>query len=312
MKNANNRVVGVVFALFVTFVTFSILEPVFYQLDNLLEIGVQAAIITFVALGVTFVIVTGGIDISVGSMVGLISVICATNLPHWGIVKTIIAAIIIGSLLGFFNGAISAFFSLQSFVVTLATLNLFRGIAFVYTQGRPIYNLDTKFRDVFSANFGAIPRPILLITVMTIASFLLLNRTKIGVHIKAVGTNLDAARKSGIQVKKAQISAFVICGAFSGLASLMLVSRIGAAEPISGTGFELQAIAAVVVGGTSLMGGRGSIVGTVLGSLLLASIAVGLTLLNINAFVQLVVTGLIVLVAVLIDRFATTSKSGRS
>ena len=311
MKNANNRVIGVVFALIVTFVTFSILEPVFYQIDNLLEIGVQAAIITFVALGVTFVIVTGGIDISVGSMVGLVSVICATNLPHWGIAKTIVAAILIGSFLGFFNGAISAYFQLQSFVVTLATLNLFRGIAFVYTQGRPIYNLDTKFREVFSAELGPIPKPILLITIMTISSFLLLNRTKVGVHIKAVGTNLDAARKSGISVKRAQISAFVICGAFCGLASLMLMSRIGAAEPISGTGFELQAIAAVVVGGTSLMGGRGSIVGTVLGSLLLASISVGLTLLNINAFVQLVVTGLIVLVAVLIDRFATTTKSGR-
>jgi ribose transport system permease protein len=311
LKPSNTRVLGVVIALAITFGIFSYLEPVFYQVDNLLEIGVQGAIITFVALGLTFVIVTGGIDISVGSMVGLISVICATNLHSWGTFKTIIAALLIGAFLGFFNGAISAFFSLQSFVVTLATLNLFRGIAFVYTQGRPLYNLDQGFRDFLSSKVGPIPRPIILVIGFTIICFILLNRTRIGVHIKAIGTNADAARKSGINVKRTQIYAFVLGGTFCGVASLMLMSRIGAAEPISGTGFELQAIAAVVVGGTSLMGGRGSIVGTVLGALLLASISVGLTLLNVNAFVQLVVTGGIVLAAVLVDRFATRSKIGR-
>ena len=180
-----------------------------------------------------------------------------------------------------------------------------------YTQGRPLYNLDQGFRDFLSSKVGPIPRPIILVIGFTIICFILLNRTRIGVHIKAIGTNADAARKSGINVKRTQIYAFVLCGTFCGVASLMLMSRIGAAEPISGTGFELQAIAAVVVGGTSLMGGRGSIVGTVLGALLLASISVGLTLLNVNAFVQLVVTGGIVLAAVLVDRFATRSKIGR-
>jgi ribose transport system permease protein len=133
-----------------------------------------------------------------------------------------------------------------------------------------------------------------------------------GLHFKSIGTNADASLRSGVNVRKSQILAFTLCGAFCGIATLMLMSRIGAAEPISGTGFELQAIAAVVVGGTSLMGGRGSIVGTVLGAILLGSIAVGLTLHNVNAFVQLVVTGVIVLGAVLTDRFATQSKVGRS
>ena len=133
-----------------------------------------------------------------------------------------------------------------------------------------------------------------------------------GLHFKAIGTNADASLRSGVNVKRSQILAFTLGGAFCGIATLMLMSRIGAAEPISGTGFELQAIAAVVVGGTSLMGGRGSIVGTVLGAILLGSIAVGLTLHNVNAFVQLVVTGVIVLGAVLTDRFATRSKVGRS
>jgi ribose transport system permease protein len=284
----------------------------FLTWDIMLEIGVQSTIIAFVAIGLTFVIITGGIDISVGSIVGLTAVICATNLEKWGTGLTIVAAIAIGAALGAFNGAISAIFNLQSFVVTLATLNLFRGLAFLFTQGRPIYNLDTGFREFFSAEIGPIPKPILFLIAFTIISYIILNRTRMGLHFKAIGTNSDASLRSGVNVKKSQILAFTLGGAFCGIATLMLMSRIGAAEPISGTGFELQAIAAVVVGGTSLMGGRGSIVGTVLGAILLGSIAVGLTLHNVNAFVQLVVTGVIVLGAVLTDRFATRSKVGRS
>jgi ribose transport system permease protein len=311
-KRLNARILGVISALIVTFVIFTILEPMFLTWDIMLEIGVQSTIIAFVAIGLTFVIITGGIDISVGSIVGLTAVICATNLEKWGTGLTIVAAIVIGAALGAFNGAISAIFNLQSFVVTLATLNLFRGLAFLFTQGRPIYNLDTGFREFFSAEIGPIPKPILFLIAFTVISYIILNRTRMGLHFKAIGTNSDASLRSGVNVKKSQILAFTLGGAFCGIATLMLMSRIGAAEPISGTGFELQAIAAVVVGGTSLMGGRGSIVGTVLGAILLGSIAVGLTLHNVNAFVQLVVTGVIVLGAVLTDRFATRSKVGRS
>lgn len=301
----NTRIFGVIIALVITFVIFGVLEPVFISLDIVLEIGVQSAIIALVALGLTFVIVTGGIDISVGAIVGLTAVICATNLANWGTFLTIVMAFVISALLGLFNGAMSAIFNLQSFVVTLATLNLFRGIAFVYTQGRPIYNLDEDFRNFFSGDLGPIPKPVLFLIAATFAAHLILNKSRLGLHLKAIGTNMDAARRSGVQVRKVQIAAFVLSGLFCGFGTLMFISRIGAAEPISGTGFELQAIAAVVVGGTSLMGGRGSVVGTVLGAILLGSIAVGLTLLNVNAFVQLVVTGLIVLGAVLTDRFTT-------
>lgn len=301
----NTRIFGVVIALVLTFAIFGLLEPIFLSFDILLEIGVQSTIIALVALGLTFVIVTGGIDISVGAIVGLTAVICATNLANWGTILTIIMAFVISALLGLFNGAMSAIFNLQSFVVTLATLNLFRGIAFVYTQGRPIYNLDEDFRNFFSADIGPIPKPVLFLIAATLVAYLILNKSRLGLHLKAIGTNMDAARRSGVQVRKVQIEAFVLCGLFCGFGTLMFISRIGAAEPISGTGFELQAIAAVVVGGTSLMGGRGSVVGTVLGAILLGSIAVGLTLLNVNAFVQLVVTGLIVLGAVLTDRYST-------
>jgi len=307
-KTLNTRVFGVLIALAITFAIFGFLEPVFLSSDIILEIGVQSTIIALVALGMTFVIITGGIDISVGAIVGLTAVLCATNLQSWGTGLTILMALVISSSLGLFNGVMAAVFNLQSFVVTLATLNLFRGIAFVYTQGRPIYNLDVGFRDFFSADLGPIPKPVIFLFVATVIAYLILNKSKLGLHLKSIGTNMDAARRSGIKVRRVQIAAFVLCGAFCGFGTLMFISRIGAAEPISGTGFELQAIAAVVVGGTSLMGGRGSIVGTVLGAILLGSIAVGLTLLNVNAFVQLVITGLIVLGAVLTDRFTSKPK----
>jgi ribose transport system permease protein len=309
--NLNARIIGVISALVLTFAVFTALEPAFISIDNLLEVGVQSAIIAFVALGLTFVIVTGGIDISVGAIVGLTAVICATNLETWGTTLTIVIGIAIGTALGAFNGLVSAIFNVQSFVVTLATLNLFRGLAFLYTDGRPLYNLDEGFRDFFSANLGDIPKPILFLAGFAILCFIILNRSRLGLHFKAIGTNMDAARRSGVSTRATQIAAFALGGALAGIAALMLMSRIGAAEPVSGTGFELQAIAAVVVGGTSLMGGRASIVGTVLGAILLGSIANGLTLLNVNAFVQLVVTGVIVLGAVLTDRLATRSKNGR-
>ncbi|KQO02983.1 hypothetical protein ASF21_01145 [Arthrobacter sp. Leaf234] len=308
---ANNRVLGVIIALVITFAIFTALVPSFLSIANLLEMGVQSAIIAIIALGMTLVIVTGGIDLSVGSIVGLVSVICAANLETWGAVPTIIAGILLGAVLGFVNGSLSAVFSLESFVVTLATLNVYRGLAFLYTDGLPIFGLDQGFRNILSGTVGTIPNPIVLLVAVTVICYLILNRSKLGVHLKAVGTNADASLKSGIAVKRVKVSAFVIAGGLAGLASVLLISRIGAAEPISGTGYELTVIAAVVVGGTSLMGGRASIVGTVLGALLLGSIRTGLTLLNVNPFFQLVITGLIILLAVLVDRAASRTKAKR-
>lgn len=308
---ANNRVLGVIIALVITFAIFTALVPSFLSVANLLEMGVQSAIIAIIALGMTLVIVTGGIDLSVGSIVGLVSVICAANLETWGAVPTIIAGILLGAVLGFVNGSLSAVFSLESFVVTLATLNVYRGLAFLYTDGLPIFGLDQGFRNILSGTVGTIPNPIVLLVAVTVICYLILNRSKLGVHLKAVGTNADASLKSGIAVKRVKVSAFVIAGGLAGLASVLLISRIGAAEPISGTGYELTVIAAVVVGGTSLMGGRASIVGTVLGALLLGSIRTGLTLLNVNPFFQLVITGLIILLAVLVDRAASRTKAKR-
>ena len=299
---ADNRTFGVLAALVATFAVFTVLEPRFLDLGNIIEIGVQSSIIGVIALGMTLVIVTRGIDLSVGSIVGLVSVICATNLDAWGTVPTIVVGLALGGFLGMINGSFSALFNLESFVVTLATLNVYRGLAFLYTEGRPIFGIDDGFRDFFGADLATIPKPILFLLGATVVAYLILNWSRSGTHFKAIGTSELASRKSGVLVERTKIVAFTISGMFAALGALLLMSRIGAAEPISGTGYELTVIAAVVVGGTSLGGGRATIVGTVLGALLLGAIRTGLTLQNVNPFWQLVVTGVIILVAVLVDR----------
>lgn len=305
----SNRIFGVVVALVATFAVFTFLTPRFLTFGNVIEMGVQSSIIGVIALGMTLVIVSRGIDLSVGSIVGLVSVICATNLDAWGTVPTIVVALVLGGALGAINGSFSALFKLESFVVTLATLNIYRGLAFLYTEGRPIFGIDDGFRDFFGTDLGPIPKPILFLLGATFVAFLILDRARSGVYFKSIGTNELAARKSGVAVERTKILAFTVCGVFAGLGALLLMSRIGAAEPISGTGYELTVIAAVVVGGTSLMGGRATVIGTVLGALLLGAIRTGLTLLNVNPFWQLVVTGAIILLAVLVDRASARSKA---
>ena len=305
------RVAGVLSALVSVFVIFTVLEPRFIAVSNIEEIVVQSSIIAVVALGMTLVIVTGGIDLSVGAIVAVVSVVCATNLPTWGTPLTILVGLALGALMGLFNGAATAYLGLQSFIVTLATLNLYRGLAFLYTDGAPIFDIAGSFRDVFAGAVLGVQNPILILLAVTVACVLLLGSSRLGLALRAVGSNADAARKSGVRVKQAQTAAFVLSGLLSALAALMLMARIGAAEPISGSGYELIAIAAVVVGGTSLMGGRASVVGTILGALLLGSIRTGLTLLNVNPYIQFVVTGLIILVAVLVDRFISRMQRTR-
>lgn len=305
------RIGGVLGALIAVFVIFTVLEPSFIGLDNLGEIVVQSSIIAVVALGVTLVIIAGGIDLSVGSTVGLVSVVCAVGLPVWGTPLTIVLGLLLGAALGLFNGYFTAYLNLQSFIVTLATLNLFRGFAFLYTDGRPIFGLDDGFRTIFAGSVAGVQSPIIMLVAVTGMCWVILTNTRLGTYLRAVGNNADAARKSGVRVRPTTLYAFTLCGALCALAALMLIARIGAAEPITGTGFELTAIAAVVVGGTSLTGGRGSILGTILGAILLGSIRTGLTLLNVNPYVQYVVTGAIILIAVLVDRFFSRKHATR-
>ena len=182
-------------------------------------------------------------------------------------------------------------------------MSLFRGMALVYTDGDPIFKIPLLFREIFNGDYMGIPGPIVFTILVAIVAFLLLNYTRIGVYMKAIGGNEEAARMSGVNVKKYKIFTYMTCSLFASLAGLVMLGRLGAAEPIAGSGFELDAIAAAAVGGTSMSGGKGNIPGTILGALILGVLRNGLTLMNVQAFYQLLASGAIILIAVTVDRF---------
>lgn len=298
------RQIGIFIALIAICVVFSVLTPSFLTVSNLFNIAVQSSITAILGIGMTLVIISGGIDLSIGPIVALTTVIVATILlagtPVW---LAILVGLGIGLLCGLFNGSIISYVGLQPFIVTLGTMSLFRGMALVFTNGDPIFKVPAEFRSIFGGTYGPIPGPIVFMILVAIIAYVLLNFTRIGVYIKSIGGNEEAARMSGVHVNFYKMFTYTLNGVFAALAGLVLLGRLGAAEPIAGVGYELDAIAAAAVGGTSMSGGRGNIPGTILGALILGALRNGLTLMNVQAFYQLLATGIIILVAVTVDRF---------
>jgi ribose transport system permease protein len=298
------RQVGILIALLIIVGVFTALTPIFLTRSNLVNIFVQSAITGIIGIGMTLVIIQGGIDLSVGPLVALVVVVVATQMVEgMSVPVAILVGLAIGVLAGVFNGFMVAHIKLQPFIVTLGTMSLFRGMALVYTNGDPIFKVPPAFRGIFNGSYMGIPGPIAFMFGVAILAFLLLNYTRLGIYMKAIGGNEEAARMSGVNVKKYKVVTYVTCSLFTALAGLVLLGRLGAAEPIAGSGYELDAIAAAAVGGTSMSGGKGNIPGTILGALILGSLRNGLTLLNVQAFYQLLASGAIILIAVTLDRF---------
>ncbi|MEO1105616.1 MAG: ABC transporter permease, partial [Pseudomonadota bacterium] len=195
-----------------------------------------------------------------------------------------------------------AYAGLQPFIVTLGGLSLFRALALIYTGGNPIFGIPTEFRAIFNGATLGVPNSVLIVACLALGAWILLNRTPFGEYLMAVGGNSEAAHVAGVPVRRTKIVAYMISGTMASVAALILMGRLGAAEPIMGTLWELDAIAAAAIGGASLMGGRGSIVGTIMGAIILGALRNGLTLMNVQAFYQLLATGLIIILAMLIDR----------
>ncbi len=219
----------------------------------------------------------------------------------------ILATLGIGAICGVFSGSLVAYAGLQPFIVTLGGLSLFRAVALIYTGGNPVFGIPTEFRSLINSEIFGIPTPIVIVAVIALVLWTVMNKTPLGEYILAVGGNEEAARVAGVPVKRTKVTVFVISGTLASLASLILIGRLGAAEPTIGNLWELDAIAAAAIGGASLMGGKGSVVGTIIGAIILGALRNGLTLLNIQAFYQLLATGLIIIIAMLIDR-ATRGK----
>ena len=295
------RQAGVAAGCIGLFVIFSILKSTFYQPGNLLDILLQSSINAVVAVGMTLVIMTKGIDLSVGSIVGVSSMVASSMLPN-GIFMGVLAGVATGLLCGLINGVLIAKLKLPDFIVTLGTMSIYRGAALIYTDGKPIYGIDKSFRSTFAGELLGIPTPVILALIVAVLAYFLIRYTALGEQIIAVGGNEEAARLSGIDVDRVKISVYAISGVLSALAGFILVARIGAAEPIGGNGFELQAIGAAVIGGASLFGGEGNSLGSLIGAITLGGMRNGLTLLNVPSFWQFVATGVVVILAVLADQ----------
>ncbi|ROR07618.1 ABC transporter permease [Erwinia sp. JUb26] len=304
----NVRDAGTLIGLLIIVVTFSLLSPVFWTLPNLLNILQQSSINAIIALGMTLVIISGGIDLSVGPTAALSAVLGATLMVAGVPVPlAVMATLGVGALCGVFSGTLVAYAGLQPFIVTLGGLSLFRALSLIFTNGNPIFGIPMEFRNVINSTLLGVPTPIIIVVAIAITLWVVMNKTPLGEYILAVGGNEEAARVAGVPVKRTKVTVFVISGVLASLASLILIGRLGAAEPTLGNLWELDAIAAAAIGGASLMGGKGSIVGTLIGAVILGSLRNGLTLLNIQAFYQLLATGLIIIIAMLIDR-ATRGK----
>lgn len=304
----NLRDAGTVIGLLIILFTFSMLSPVFFTLPNLLNILQQSSINAIIALGMTLVIISGGIDLSVGPTAALSAVLGATLMVSGVPVPlAIMATLGVGAMCGIFSGTLVAYAGLQPFIVTLGGLSLFRALSLIFTGGNPIFGIPMEFRSLINSTVLGIPTPIVIVVVVAVTLWVTMNKTPLGEYILAVGGNEEAARVAGVPVKRTKVTVFVISGVLASLASLILIGRLGAAEPTMGNLWELDAIAAAAIGGASLMGGKGSVIGTIVGAIILGSLRNGLTLLNIQAFYQLLATGLIIIIAMLIDR-ATRGK----
>ncbi|MEU1075606.1 MULTISPECIES: substrate-binding domain-containing protein [unclassified Streptomyces] len=293
---------GALSALVVLAVAMSLLSGDFLTTQNLLNVGVQAAVTAILAFGVTFVIVSAGIDLSVGSVAALSATVLAwtateQGLPVW---LAVLLAIGTGLACGAVNGALVAYGKLPPFIATLAMLSVGRGLSLVLSQGSPIAFPESVSR-VGDTLGGHLPVPVIVMVVMGLLTALILSRTYIGRSMYAIGGNEEAARLSGLRVKRQKIAIYALSGLFAAVAGVVLASRLVSAQPQAAQGYELDAIAAVVIGGASLSGGVGKASGTLIGALILAVLRNGLNLLSVSAFWQQVVIGVVIALAVLLD-----------
>ncbi len=276
--------------------------PFFLTVSNLLNIAEQAAIIAIVAVGMTFVIITGGIDLSVGSVLAFAGVVMASVLhADVPLPLALAAALGTGLFCGLVNGALITVGRLPPFIATLGMMSVARGTALMFTEGRPVSGFGGGFRSLATGEVLGLPASVVIMAGVYVLAHLVLTRTKLGRYTYAIGGNEEAALLSGVNVKFYKAAVYGIAGMLSGLAAVILTARLNSAQPIAGMMYELDAIAATVIGGTSLLGGEGTVLGTLIGALIMAVLRNGLNILGVSSFVQQVVIGSVIIVAVLID-----------
>jgi len=312
-KNQISRFQSLI-ALIILCVVLSIRTDTFLTADNGLNVLRQTAVNICIATGMTLIVLTAGIDLSVGSVLALCGAIAAGLLKNgikipsadlfigFTVLGVVLAGIFIGALLGFFNGLVITKFKVPPFVATLAMLTIARGFTLLYTKGQPISNLGSDFAVIGTGWWLGIPVPVWIAAVVVLFAVFITRQTKLGRYIYAIGGNETAAKFSGINITKVKITVYAIAGALAAIGGIIVTSRLDSAQPDAGTNYELNAIAAVVIGGTSLSGGKGTVWGAVMGAIIIGVLNNGLVLLNVSAFWQQVVKGGVILLAVIIDK----------
>ncbi|MGD7045717.1 ABC transporter permease subunit [Jeotgalibacillus proteolyticus] len=306
MKNTGIiQKIGPFLGLILIIAVLSILSPSFLDLNNILNILRQVSINALIAFGMTFIILTGGIDLSVGSMLALGAALTAGAMTSgFDPILAILIGLLLGAAMGAFNGLIITKGKVAPFIATLATMTIYRGLTLVYTEGRPVTGLSDafSFQMIGKGYVFGIPFPVVTMFLAFGVLWFILKKTTFGRGVYSVGGNEEASWLAGLNVDRIKIGVYTLTGVLSVLAGIILTSRLNSAQPTAGTAYELDAIAAVVLGGTSLTGGRGWIVGTLIGALIIGVLNNGLNLMNVSSFYQQVVKGGVILLAVLLDR----------
>ena len=296
-----------VIALIILMAVITIINSNFLTANNLLNLLLQVTSNALIAFGMTFVILTGGIDLSVGSILALSSALTAGLLGSgMPVTLAILISLILGCILGMMNGLLISYGKLAPFIVTLATMTIFRGATLVYTNGNPITKglSDTFLYQFLGQGYiVGIPFPVIIMFIVFIVLYVLLHKTAFGKSVYAIGGNEKASYISGVKLNKVKIIIYSISGIMASISGLIITSRLSSAQPTAGASYEMDAIAAVVLGGTSLSGGKGRILGTLIGALIIGVLNNGLNIIGVSAFWQQVVKGVVILIAVLIDRF---------
>ncbi len=285
----------------------SILNPSFLSPKNIMNILRQTSVNAVIAAGMTFVILTGGIDLSVGSILGISGAVCASILVSGqNVVIAVLAALVVGVVVGFLNGFIISKGKLQPFIATLATMTVLKGLTLVYTNGNPITlgsnELAMSFGKIGGGTILGIPTPAMIMILVFMVCYYILHNTKMGRYTYALGSNEEATKLSGLNTDKIKIWVYTISGILASIAGIIITSRLYSAQPTAGSGYELDAIAAVVLGGTSLNGGKGKITGTIIGALIIGVLSNALNILDVSSYYQTMVKGAVILLAVLLDR----------
>lgn len=296
------RQLGTLSGLFGLALVLWALTPHFLTVSNLLNIAEQATIIAIIAVGMTFVIITAGIDLSVGSTLAFAGVVMASALHReLPLPLALMVGLGTGLFCGLLNGLLITIGRLPPFIATLGMMSVARGAALMFTEGRPISGFSGDFRALATGEALRVPIPVIIMIVVYVIAHFVLRRTKLGRYTYAIGGNEEAALLSGVNVKLYKTLVYGLAGMLGGLAAILLTARLNSAQPIAGMMYELDAIAATVIGGTSLLGGEGTVLGTLIGALIMAVLRNGLNLLGVSSFIQQVVIGSVIIIAVLID-----------